>query len=73
MPRARRILGLAGALLLLVGATVDGKEVLTQAVGDSTLLLILVDERKVGLDDKLSTWLPDVPNSDRSPSGSWRK
>ena len=31
----------------------------------STLLLLLVDESKVGLDDKLSKWLPDVPNSDR--------
>ncbi len=134
MPRARRILGVAGALLLLVGcappapppespapsadpakadavmkivrdtmaethlravivrATVDGKEVVTQAVGDSmtgvpattnmhfrngavaisyvsTLLLILVDEKKVGLDDKLSKWLPDVPNSDRVTVG----
>jgi CubicO group peptidase (beta-lactamase class C family) len=31
----------------------------------STLLLRLVDEKKVSLDDKLSKWLPDVPNSDR--------
>jgi CubicO group peptidase (beta-lactamase class C family) len=31
----------------------------------STLLLRLVDEKKVALDDKLSKWLPDVPNSDR--------
>jgi CubicO group peptidase (beta-lactamase class C family) len=31
----------------------------------STLLLRLVDEKKVGLDDKLSKWLPDVPNADR--------
>jgi CubicO group peptidase (beta-lactamase class C family) len=31
----------------------------------STLLLRLVDHKKVGLDDKLSKWLPDVPNSDR--------
>ena len=134
MPRARRILGLTSALLLLGGcvpaapppespapsadpakadavmkivrdtmaethlkavivrATVDGKEVVTQAVGDSmtgvpattnmhfrngavaisyvaTLLLILVDEKKVSLDDKLSTWLPDVPNADRVTLG----
>lgn len=77
---------------VIVRATVDGKEVLTRAVGDSmtnvpattnmhfrngavaisyvsTLLLILVDEKKVGLDDKLSTWLPDVPNSDRVTLG----
>jgi CubicO group peptidase (beta-lactamase class C family) len=31
----------------------------------STLLLELVDQKKVSLDDKLSKWLPDVPNSDR--------
>ena len=31
----------------------------------STLLLKLVDEKKVSLDDKLSTWLPDIPHSDR--------
>lgn len=30
----------------------------------STLLLILVDEGTVKLDDRLSTWLPDVPHSD---------
>lgn len=73
---------------VIVRATVDGKEVLTQAFGESmsgvpattamhfrngsvaisyvsTLLLKLVDEKKVGLDDKLSTWLPDVPHADR--------
>jgi len=73
---------------VIVRATIDGKEVLTRAAGESmtgvpataamhfrngavaiayvsTLLLILVDEGKVGLDDKLSKWLPDVPNSDR--------
>ncbi len=35
----------------------------------STLLLILADEKKVGLDDKLSRWLPDVPNADRVTLG----
>ncbi|WP_293243954.1 serine hydrolase domain-containing protein [Mycolicibacterium sp.] len=35
----------------------------------STLLLRLVDEGKVHLDDKLSTWLPDVPHSDRVTLG----
>ena len=35
----------------------------------STLLLILVDENKVALDDKLSKWLPDVPNADRVTLG----
>lgn len=77
---------------VIVRATVDGKEVLTRAVGDSmtnvpattnmhfrngavaisyvsTLLLVLVDERKVALDDKLSKWLPDVPNADRVTLG----
>ena len=31
----------------------------------STLLLILVDEGKVALDDKVSTWLPDIPHTDQ--------
>ena len=31
----------------------------------STLLLRVVDKGKVSLDDKLSKWLPDTPNSDR--------
>jgi CubicO group peptidase (beta-lactamase class C family) len=73
---------------VLVRVTIDGKEVVTAAAGESvtgvpattdmhfrngavaisyvsTLLLKLVDEGKVGLDDKLSKFLPDVPNSDR--------
>jgi CubicO group peptidase (beta-lactamase class C family) len=77
---------------VIVRVTVDGQEVVTQAVGDSmtgvpattnmhfrngavaisyvsTLLLKLVDEKKVSLDDKLSKWLPDVPNSDRVTLG----
>ncbi|MFY9918852.1 MAG: serine hydrolase domain-containing protein, partial [Mycobacterium sp.] len=77
---------------VIVRATIDGKEIVTRAVGDtmtgvpattnmhfrngavaisyvSTLLLILVDEKKVGLDDKLSKWLPDVPNADRVTLG----
>lgn len=77
---------------VLVRITVDGKEVVTRADGESmtgvpattamhfrngavaisyvaTLLLRLVDEKKVGLDDKLSTWLPDVPNADRVTLG----
>jgi CubicO group peptidase (beta-lactamase class C family) len=33
----------------------------------STLLLQLVDEKKVILDDKVSTWLPDIPHT---PTGS---
>src|SRR6476469_3745883 len=77
---------------VIVRVTVDGKEIVTQAVGESmtgvpattamhfrngavaisyvsTLLLILVDEKKVRLDDKLSRWLPDVPNADRVTLG----
>ena len=71
---------------VLVKVTVDGQQVVRQAVGESmtgvpattemhfrngavaisymsTLLLMLVDEGTVSLDDKLSTWLPDVPHS----------
>jgi CubicO group peptidase (beta-lactamase class C family) len=77
---------------VIVRVTVDGKEVVTRAVGDSmtnvpattdmhfrngavaisyvsTLLLILVDEKMVRLEDKLSKWLPDVPNADRVTLG----
>lgn len=73
---------------VIVRVTVDGKEIVTKAVGESmtgvpatvdmnfrngavaisyvsTLLLKLVDEKKVSLDDKLSKWLPDIPNADR--------
>jgi CubicO group peptidase (beta-lactamase class C family) len=73
---------------VIVRVTVDGKEIVTQAVGDSmtgvpattdmhfrngavaifyvsTLLLKLVDEKKLSLDDKLSKWLPDFPHADR--------
>jgi CubicO group peptidase (beta-lactamase class C family) len=72
----------------IVRVTVDGKEVITAALGESmtgvpattamhfrngavaisyvsTLLLKLVDEKKVSLDDKLSTWLPEIPHADR--------
>ena len=31
----------------------------------ATLLLRLVDQRTVGLDDALTTWLPDLPDADR--------
>ena len=77
---------------VIVRVTIDGKEMLTQAVGESmtgvpatpqmhfrngavaisyvaTLLLKLVDEKKLRLDDKLSTWLPDIPNADRVTLG----
>lgn len=77
---------------VILRVTVDGREIVTRAVGDSmtnvpattnmhfrngavaiayvsTLLLILADENKVGLDDKLSKWLPDVPNADRVTLG----
>ena len=35
----------------------------------STLLLKLVDEQKVSLDDKLSKFLPEIPNADRVTLG----
>ena len=77
---------------VIVRVTVDGKEIVTQAVGESmtgvpattgmhfrngavaisyvsTLLLKLVDEKKVSLDDKLSKWLPEIPNADRVTLG----
>ncbi len=73
---------------VIVRVTVDGKEVLTEAVGESmtgvpatpamhfrngavaisyvsTLLLKLAEDSKLSLDDKLSTWLPDVPHSNQ--------
>lgn len=73
---------------VIVRVTVDGDEVVTDALGDSmtgvpatpamhfrngavaisyvsTLLLKLVEENRLGLDDKLSTWLPEVPHSDQ--------
>jgi CubicO group peptidase (beta-lactamase class C family) len=76
----------------IVRVTIDGKEVVTQALGDSmagvpattsmffhngsvavsyisTLLLRLVDEKKLNLDDKLSKWLPEIPNADRVSLG----
>jgi CubicO group peptidase (beta-lactamase class C family) len=76
----------------IVRVTVNGKEIVTQAVGESmtgvpattsmhfrngavaisyvsTLLLKLVDEKKLNLDDKLSKWLPEIPNADRVTLG----
>ena len=35
----------------------------------SSLLLKLVDEKKVSLDDKLSKWLPEIPHADRVTLG----
>jgi CubicO group peptidase (beta-lactamase class C family) len=35
----------------------------------STVLLQLVDEGKVSLDDKVSTWLPEIPHSDEVTLG----
>ncbi|WP_411876954.1 serine hydrolase domain-containing protein [Vulcanococcus limneticus] len=71
---------------VLVRVTIDGQEVVTEALGESmtgvpatrdmhvrngaiaisyvaTLLLQLVDEKRVSLDDKLSRWLPEIPNA----------
>lgn len=73
---------------VIVRVTIDGKEIVTAARGESmtgvpattdmhfrngavaisyvsTLLLILADEGKLSLDDKLSKYLPDIPNADR--------
>jgi CubicO group peptidase (beta-lactamase class C family) len=81
---------------VIVRVTVDGKELITQAVGESmtgvpattamhfrngavaisyvsTLLLKLVDEKKVSLDDKLSKWLPEIPHADRVTLGQLAK
>jgi CubicO group peptidase (beta-lactamase class C family) len=77
---------------VIVRVTIDGKEVVTQAVGESmtgvpattamhfrngavaisyvsTLLLKLVDEKKVSLDDKLSKFLPEIPHADKVTLG----
>lgn len=84
----RDFMGQAHLRAAIVRVTVDGREVVTQAAGESmtgvaaganmhfrngavaisyvaTLLLKLVDERKVSLEDKLSKWLPDFPHADR--------
>jgi CubicO group peptidase (beta-lactamase class C family) len=72
---------------VIVRVTVDGKEIVTAAEGESmtgvpattdmhfrngavaisyvaTLLLELVDEKKISLDDKLSKYLPEIPHAD---------
>lgn len=72
----------------IVRVTVDGREVLTRAAGESmtgvpatpamhfrngavaisyvaTLLLRLAENGRVGLDDRLSKYLPDQPHADR--------
>ena len=77
---------------VIVRVTIDGREIVTEAVGDSmtgvpattdmhfrngavaisyvsTLLLQLVDEKKVSLDDKVSKWLPEIPYSDKVTLG----
>ena len=77
---------------VIVRVTVDGKDVITKAYGESmtgvpatvdmhfrngavaisyvsTLLLILVDEKKVSLDDKASKWVPEIPHSDEVTLG----
>lgn len=77
---------------VIVRVTIDGREVVTEAMGESmtgvpatkdmhvrngavaisyvaTLLLQLVDENRVSLDDKLATWLPEIPNAERVTLG----
>jgi CubicO group peptidase (beta-lactamase class C family) len=88
----RNMMAQAHLKAAIVRVTVDGKEIVTQAVGDSmtgvpattdmhfrngavaisyvsTLLLKLVDEKKLSLDDTLSKWLPDFPHSERVTLG----
>lgn len=85
---ARATLATRFARAVLVRVTVDGKEIITEAFGESAagepattdmhfrngavaialvamLLLRLVDEGKVALDDKVSTWLPALPHGER--------
>src|SRR3954471_20854613 len=77
---------------VIVRVTVDGKEVITKAYGESmtgvpatvdmhfrngavaisyvsTLLLVLVDEKKLSLDDKASKWVPEIRHSDEVTLG----
>jgi CubicO group peptidase (beta-lactamase class C family) len=77
---------------VIVRVTIDGKEILTKAYGESmtgvpatvdmhfrngavaisyvsTLLLLLVDEKKVSLEDKASKWVPEIPHSDEVTLG----
>ncbi len=77
---------------VIVRVTVDGKEIITEAFGESmtgvpattdmhfrngavaisyvsTLLLQLVDEKKVSLDDRVSKWVPEIPHSDEVTLG----
>ena len=77
---------------VIVRVTVDGKEIITKAYGESmtgvpatvdmhfrngavaisyvsNLLLLLVDEKKVSLDDKVSKWVPEIPHSDEVTLG----
>ncbi|WP_405860746.1 beta-lactamase family protein [Streptomyces sp. NBC_00090] len=83
--RAKADLGLKSVILRV---TVDGREVVTTALGDSmtgvpadpamhfrngnvaisymgTALLRLVDQGKVGLDDPVARWLPDLPHGEK--------
>jgi CubicO group peptidase (beta-lactamase class C family) len=92
MKIVRNTMAQAHLKAVIVRATVDGQEVLTQAVGESmtgvpatpamhfrngavaisyvsTLLLKLVDQKKLSLDDKLSKWLPDVAHADQVTLG----
>lgn len=73
---------------VIVRVTIDGKEIVTAALGESmtgvpattdmhfrngavaisyvsTLLLLLAEEGKVSLDDKVAKYLPDLPNADK--------
>jgi CubicO group peptidase (beta-lactamase class C family) len=92
MRAVRDVMAEAHLKAAIVRVTVDGTEVVTEALGESmtgvpattnmhfrngavaisyvaTLLLELVDEKKVRLDDKLSKWLPEIPHADRVTLG----
>ncbi len=92
MRAVRDVMAEAHVKAAIVRVTVDGTEVVTEALGESmtgvpattnmhfrngavaisyvaTLLLELVDEKKVSLDDKLSKWLPEIPHADRVTLG----
>jgi CubicO group peptidase (beta-lactamase class C family) len=92
MQIVRDTMAMAHLKAAIVRVTVNGKEIVTQAVGESmtgvpattsmhfrngavaisyvsTLLLKLVDEKRLSLDDKLSKWLPEIPNADRVTLG----
>jgi CubicO group peptidase (beta-lactamase class C family) len=85
---ARDIMEQQDVKAVIVRVTIDGQEIVTDALGESmtgvpattemhfrngavaisyisTLLLRLVDQNVVTLDDRVATWLPDLPDADQ--------